>query len=130
MAIGYGNVTPAPGYSYVDEISHVEILASTAGLTQTGVTLAPSQGVLAAGTALGRVTATGLWKAYSNSASDGTQVCRGILRDAVDTSDGVTYVANIVTAGMLVNSKLTGIDSAAVTDLNARQDTVLDIFQF
>lgn len=130
MAIGFGNVTPAPGYSYVDEISHKEILFSTAGLTQQGVTLAASQGVLAAGTALGMVTATGLWKAYSNAASDGTQTCRGFLRDNVDTSDGYSYVANIVVAGMLVNSKLVGVDSYAVADLNARQDTVLDIFQF
>lgn len=130
MAQGFGNVTPAPSYSYVDELSHKEILFSTAGLTQIGVTLAASQGTLAAGTALGIVTATGLYKAYSNSASDGTQVARGILRDAVDTSDGVSYLANLVVAGMLVNSKLVGVDSHAVTDLNARQDTVNDIFQF
>lgn len=135
MSEQFGNVLPAPSFSQVDEVKPAEILFSTVGLTQKGVTLASGQGVLKAGYPLGRVTATKKWKLYSNGASDGTEVCRGILRQDVDTSTAEAVaaggiLANIVVAGMLRDSKLSGVDANAITDLNARQDPVLDIFQF
>jgi len=51
---------------------------------------------LEAGTVLGKVTATGKFAVYDNSAADGTEVAAGILLDAVDAStadaDGVAFV--------------------------------------
>jgi hypothetical protein len=132
MPEGYGNLTPAPGYSYTDEIGHIEILYSTVGLTQKGVTLTKDIGTLLAGTCLGRVTATKRFQAYNISNTPaGINVARGFLRDTVDTT-GREYLGNIVIAGMLRNSKLifASAAAAAITDLNARVDTALDLLQF
>lgn len=130
MAQGFGNLVPAPGLAYVDEISHIEILYSTAGLTQKGMTLAADQGTLLAGTLMGRVTATKRWVPYNETGSDdGHRIARGVLRDTVDTT-GREYLGNIVLAGMLRYSKLVGVDANSIADLNARVDTILDIFQF
>lgn len=128
-----GNLIPAPGYSYIDEIKLTEILYSTVGLTQKGMTLKPGNGVILAGTVMGRITSSKLWAPYVDANSDGTQVARGVIRDTVDTGASATspvFMGNIVIAGILRNSKIVGSDAAALTDLNARVDTVLDIYQF
>lgn len=132
-----GNVTPAPAGSFAtypdDYTTDDEILYSYARFTQKGVTLAPGQGILPAGTVLGRVTATKLWKVYNNSNSDGTEVARGVLRRAVDTgadSTAAKIQGNIVISGILKNDKVSGADANAITDLNAREDTVLGTFTF
>jgi hypothetical protein len=134
MAVEYpGNVIPAPKYSKGNYSLDDELMYSMVGYTQKGVTLAPGQGILPLGTVMGRVTSTKLWKVYNNSASDGTEVARGILRQTVDTgtSTGADKLqGNIVIAGIVKNSKVSGADSAALTDLNARTDTVLDTFSF
>lgn len=133
MAEFPGNVTPAPGLSSVGSTVDDEILYSTQGYTQKGVTLAAGQGVLYAGTALGRVTSTKLWKQYNNGGGDGIDTARGILRQSVDTGTdpaGKNLQANIVVGGYLKNSKVSGADGNAITDLGARVDTVLDLFRF
>ena len=61
--------------------------------------------------------------------NDGTQVARGVLRLGVDTT-GADCLGNLVLAGVLRNSKLTGLDATAITSLGARQDTVLDVVIF
>jgi hypothetical protein len=129
MADAFGNVVKVPGTGGASEVKPAEILYSYAKFTQKGVTLAGGQGLLAGGTLLGRATATKKYKAYSNAASDGTEVCRGVLRQPVDTSKG-DAVGNIVVSGILKRSKLVGLDANAVTDLDAREDTVNDIFSF
>jgi hypothetical protein len=58
-----------------------------------------------------------------------------VLRQTVDTGlyqiDSVTgYQGNLVVAGILRNSKVSGADSNAITTLAARTDTVLDTFHF
>jgi hypothetical protein len=50
------------------------------------VTIASGQGVLARGSAMGKVTATGKWKLSAAAAGDGSEVVRGILLDAVDAT--------------------------------------------
>lgn len=62
-----------------------ELLASMAGYTQRGVTLAGGQGILPTGAILARHTASGLYTLYQAGASDGRQTPVGILRDARDT---------------------------------------------
>lgn len=62
-----------------------ELLASTAGYTQRGVTLAGGQGILPTGAVLARHTASGLYTLYQAGANDGRQTPIGCLRDARDT---------------------------------------------
>jgi len=136
MTVEYpGNLIPSPTFQDGNYTVDNELLYSTARFTQKGVTLASGQGILLLGTVLGRVTETKKWKVYDNTADDGTEVARGILRQTVDTSttDAVAaggIQANIVISGIVKNSLVSGADADAVTDLNARQDTVLDTFTF
>lgn len=121
---------PVPGFTsptdtYVDQ----ELLYSAVGYTQKGVTIAGGQGILPIGTVLGRKTSDKKYYVYNNGASTGVEVARGVLRRPVDTTGG-DQLANIVIRGILKNSLVSGADSAALTDLNARQDTVLDTFTF
>lgn len=123
MATQYEKL-PVPGFvSPTADYTDPEILYSTVGFTQKGVTLAGGQGVLAAGTVLGQKTADKKYYAYSNAAADGTQTARGVLRHAADTA-GSDQLGNIVIAGILKNALVVGSDAAALTDLGATVDTV------
>ena len=125
-----GNEIPVPSFTEQPYLDNEEIMASMkGGFTEIGVTLAGSQGILPAGTVLGRQTANKKFYVYDDGASDGTEVARGILRRRVDTTDGDIH-ANMVTAGIVTDSKISGLDANGITDLNGRQDTVLDIFRF
>lgn len=134
MATAYQKL-PVPGFvNPTTDYTDPEILYSTVGFTQKGVTIASGQGVLAAGTVLGMKTSDKKYYAYSNAASNGVETARGVLRRAVDT--GVTVsaandqVSNIVIAGILKLSKVVGSDAAALTDLGATVDTVRGTFKF
>lgn len=85
---GYTKPTHEYGTSFGDEFhaeAVEELLLSTAGYTQRGVTLAGGQGVLPTGAVIARHTASGKYFAYQSGASDGRQVAVGVLRDARDT---------------------------------------------
>lgn len=132
MAAQYEKI-PVPGFvSPTATATDPELLYSTARFTQKGVTLAGGQGILPMGTVLGRVTSTKKWKVYNNSASDGTQVARGVLRRGVDTGSAgaLDQLGNIVISGILKLEYVSGADSAALTDLGARTDSVLNTFTF
>jgi hypothetical protein len=110
-----------------------ELLYSTAGFTQLGVTLGGGQGILPTGCVLGRKTSDKKYYVYATGNSDGTQVARGILRQGTDT--GVSGTAkdvqgNLVVQGILNLSLVSGADSGAITTLNARSDSVLGLFTF
>lgn len=121
---------PVPGFtSPTDTFVDPELMASMDGYLQKGVTVAAGQGILPIGTVLGRKTSDKKYYVYNNGASNGVEVARGILRRPVDTSKG-DQLANIVYRGVVKNSLVSGADSAALTDLNARVDTVADLFIF
>jgi len=83
------------------------------------VTIVSGSGVLDVGTVLGRVTASGKFKAYNNANSDGSEVAVGILVERVDaTSRDVNSSAWV--QGHFVESLLTGLDANAKTDLGSR----------
>lgn len=85
---GYVKPTHEYGTAYGDEFhaeAVEELLLSTAGFTQRGVTLAAGQGVLPTGTIIARHTASGRYFAYQSGATDGRQIALGVLRDARDT---------------------------------------------
>ncbi len=133
MTNSYENL-PVPGQSAGPSYTSPELLASTVqgSYTQRGVTLAGGQGILPIGTVLGRQTANKKYYVYNNSASDGTEVARGLLRRAADlgAAGSADQLGNIVTRGVVKNSLVSGADSAAIVDLGARVDTVTDEFYF
>jgi hypothetical protein len=82
-------------------------------VTSTGA-LIPS------GTILGKVTASGKLKPYSNGASDGSEVAVAVLMNEVSGPAG-DYSRTIVSrSAEVIESMLTGIDSAAKVDLSAK----------
>lgn len=129
MATAYQKI-PVPGFtSPTSTFTDPEILYSTVGYTQKGVTIAAGQGILPAGTVLARKTSDKKYYVYNNSGSGGLDVARGVLRRAVDTT-GSDQLSNIVIAGILKNSLVSGADSGALTDLGATVDSVRDTFKF
>jgi len=134
MATQYQKL-PVPGFvNPTADYTDPEILYSTVGFTQKGVTIGSGQGVLAAGTVIGQKTADKKYYAYNNGHGDGTEVARGVLRRAVDTGNTVSaandQVSNIVIAGILKYDALTGVDNAALTDLGMVVDTVRNTAKF
>lgn len=124
--------TLPPGYTAGTASTPREILASLQ-FDQVGIICAGGQGVLLAGTVMGQKTSDEKWYIYDNAASDGTEVARGFLRRNTDTGTGSTSqdTSNeLVVKGQIKNSMTSRVDSNALTDLNARQDTVLDIIDF
>lgn len=132
MATQYQKL-PVPGFtSPTADYTDPEILYSTAGYTQKGVTIAGGQGVIAAGTLLGQKTSDKKYYKYNNANADGTQTARGVLRRPVDTGGvgSTDQVSNIVIQGILKNGLIVGADAAALTDLGATVDTVRGTFKF
>lgn len=90
---------------------------------------------LAAGTIVGKVTATGLYKAYASGNADGSQIPVGVLQYAV-TTDGSSNITNwnewgaqpttapIYTQGEFLIADLTGLDDNAVLKLAGHVDGV------
>ncbi|MCR8633485.1 head decoration protein [Paenibacillus radicis (ex Xue et al. 2023)] len=113
--LNYGG-KPGPGPIYTQEFK--EVLASTELQAKLpgGVLLAQGNGVVAKGTVLGKVTATGKYKPYSSSAVDGSQSAVCILDNDKDTTDE-DIGASAWIAGIFDTSKLTGLDAAAKTAL-------------
>lgn len=84
---------------------------------------------LAAGTILGRVTATGRYAAYNDANTDGTQRAEGVLKYSVVTDAsgnitnasewGLTTYTQMYEQGDFLAADLTGLDAAAVADLEA-----------
>lgn len=127
---------PVPGYTQGDVYVDTEILYSYARFTQKGVTLKGGQGVLKAGTLLGRKTADKKYYAYNNVAVDGTEVARGVLRRDVDTNQNgsADTVTNMVISGIVKNTFISGAGTNAITDalsdLNAKVDSIQNTFTF
>lgn len=125
---------PVPGYTQGDVFVDTEILYSYARFTQKGVTLKGGQGVLRAGTLLGRKTADKKYYVYNNGLADGTEVARGILRRDVDTNQNgnADQLTNMIISGIIKNNYISGAGAAAITDavsdLNAKVDSVQNTF--
>ena len=94
----------------------LEFLASSEGVWRFGVTIASGQGSISKGEVLGKITASGKYGSYDNGAADGRETAVGIAAEAVDaaTSD---QLCQAVFSGAVYESKLTGLDAAAKTDL-------------
>lgn len=76
------------------------------------------------GLALGKITASGKHKEYDPSASDGSEVCVGFLKDQVNVldADGVATDEQgvLVFHGYVDESACHGLDAAAKVDLQGQ----------
>lgn len=122
---GFTKPTHEYGQPFGDEFhaeAVQELLLSTAGYTQRGVTLAGGQGVLPTGCVLARQTSTGLYFAYVSGGSGGEQIPVGILRDARDTGGtsspsgkvSTPCLGNIVYRGVLNAALVSGTDTSSL----------------
>lgn len=85
-------------------------------LSRENVTIVSGE-TLAAGTVLGKITASGKYAAYDNAAADGTEVAAGVLYEAVDASAGDKPGVAIVRYAEVNANELgwSGGDSTAIT---------------
>lgn len=78
---------------------------------------------LAKGTVVGKVTSSGLYAAYDNTATDGTEVAAGVLATHVDTAstnlNQATEARIYRGFGVLKTDQLVGMDAKALQDLGA-----------
>ncbi|WAH35041.1 head decoration protein [Alicyclobacillus dauci] len=118
MTIPNGQYGGAPGYGTQYTQQFPEVLASTALQAKMpgGVLLASGNGVLAKGTVLGKVTATGKYVPYKSTNTDGSQTAVCILDNDQDTTNG-DVGASAWIAGIFTSSALTGYDANAGTQL-------------
>ncbi len=122
---GYTKPTHEFGATFGDEFhaeAVQELLLSTAGYTQRGVTLAGGNGVLPTGTVLAQNTTTGKYVAYSAAGSSGTNVALGVLRDSRDTGGSSSpsgkastdCQGNLVYRGILNANLVSGTDTTSL----------------
>lgn len=98
-----------------------EFIVSEANGTRSReeIIIAAAASALPAGQVLGKITASGKYVAYSNAASDGTQVAAGILYDAVPDSASDQSAVLIARDAEVDESLLTGLDADGKADLRA-----------
>ncbi len=85
---GYTKPTHEYGTPFGDDFhaqAVQELLLSTAGYTQRGVTLLGGQGVVPTGAILARESTSGQYTMYQPLATNGRNIALGVLRDARDT---------------------------------------------
>lgn len=70
----------------------------------------------AAGTVLGKITASGKYDAYADGNADGTETAVGILADDTDATSADKF-AEMYIRGNFVVSKLTGLDANGIADI-------------
>jgi hypothetical protein len=126
MAEQYHKI-PVPGFTRGDEYTDKELLYSTAGFTQKGVTLAGGQGVLYLGTILAQHPTSKKYYKYANGDANLDRAV-GFLRRSVDTGgEGAEdQLSNIVVMGMVKMEHVSyantaGNITAATDDLNGRE---------
>lgn len=86
-------------------------------ISREEVVIAAAAGAMVPGTLLGKITASGKYVAYSNAASDGTEVAAGILYAAVPDVAVDQKAVAIVRLAEVAASQLTGSDSPGLADL-------------
>jgi hypothetical protein len=98
-----------------------EFLLSEANGYQSreSVVLSSAAAALAAGTLLGKITASGKYIAYSNGAADGSQTVAGILYANAPDSAVDQRVTIIARNAEVKGTSLTGSDAPGLVDMAA-----------
>lgn len=98
------------------------------------IVIASGAGVLAIGTVLGKITASGKYVLHNNAASDGSEAAAGILGEAVDATSadvrtfGVTWGAIAVLPALTFKSGITNNNkTAAIAALATKRILVRDV---
>lgn len=126
-----GNAIPAPSFVTGPGTDDQEILFSTVGYVQKGVTLKPGQGVLPAGTFLKQDATT---KQYVKTATAAD--VEGVLRKTVDTgatTDAQVWLANILFGGAVKYAAVSAANSGIAdlkTVLSAQVNVAQGFFRF
>lgn len=89
-------------------------------ISREQVTIAAAAGAMAAGTVVGKITASGKYAAYNNGASDGTEVAAGVLYAAVPDSAADQSAVIIARSAEVLGAALTGNDANGTVDLAAK----------
>lgn len=108
-----------PEYSFLAS-QHVQV--KRAGVTIDATTVGPDAAgdeILVAGTVLGKITASGKYRAYLNGSSDGSETAVGFLMETINLRDG-DVVASMLTHGSVIVARTSGLDSNARTDFGGR----------
>lgn len=98
------------GGHYIQDSGMIDSTAVDSGNTPTTK--------LRRGLLMGKITSTGLWADYDPTATDGTQKCLGILREAVNMviptgSSASNHMGRFVLGGPVVASQLINLDFVA-----------------
>lgn len=104
-----------------ESIRDGEFILSEANGTRSRevVTIDSKATAMQSGTAVGVISATGTYAKYDNAATDGTEVCRGVLYTSVKYT-GTSQKAVVVKRDAEISfERTTGIDSNAQVDLLA-----------
>ena len=110
-----------------------QILASDTGHESLSVILAQdalAAADIAAGTVLGKVTATGFYAEYDDGNADGTEVARVILKTPVSKADRIAGDIDVAVyyRGAFRKDQLVGMDAAGLVDLYAREIEDVTVF--
>lgn len=102
-----------------------EFLLSEANgsISRDEIVVASGAGDLAAGTVLGKITASGKYTVYDAAVdpADGSETAVGVLYAPVDATSADAAGVMIARHAEVIEVKLTGIDAGGKTDLAAAQ---------
>lgn len=88
-------------------------------LSREAVVIASGAGALAAGTVLGKVTASGKYIAYDDDNSDGSQAATGVLLAAVDATSADQDAVMIARLAEVADAKLVWASTNDAGDITA-----------
>lgn len=88
-------------------------------ISRENITVTQSGDAIASGTVLGKITASGKYIPYVNTANDGSEVAAGILYNHLDAATGDIKAVAFVRHCEVNGGELTGLDSAGTADLKA-----------
>lgn len=107
------------------ELTDIQLFAGDFPRVTKAVTIASGQGELAAGTVLGKITASGEYGAYDNTNNDGTETAKLILKETIDATSAAVK-CNAYVTGCFDKSALTGIDAAGLVDFEGTPIIIKD----
>jgi hypothetical protein len=107
--------------TFTEGLHTAEFLLSegNGSISREQVTLAAAAAELAPGTLLGKITASGKYVAYSNAASDGSEVAAGVLYAKAPDSAADQKIVIIARQAEVASYALIGLDAPARADLAA-----------
>jgi len=84
--------------TFTEPVRSSEVILSEAEgtLSREAITIILGAGVLTVGTVLGKITASGKYKAFTTGAADGSQTAAAILIEDVDTTAADVVAASLV----------------------------------